>query len=339
MPINQIEQDSAHIAGLVDTSSLNSMRILITGASGLVGYNFLCFLDFILKANISSFEVTAISRSGFADRNRWHKAIRVVSLDLSEISSTKGLGKFDLILHAATYGQPGKFVRNAKETLLLNGPLVFDLLHCMNKNGIFLYCSTSEIYSGSQRIPHEEDDVGYMRLDHSRSVYFYSKLFGELSTLHGVEGVTSKIARISLCYGPGTKKDDERVLNQLIRSAITQNKIKLMDQGNAKRVYCYSRDMTEMLLRLLRPTKFSTYNLGGNSRTTIRGLAKSIAELTGCKLEIPEVSQPYLDSPDEVTLNMSRFASEFPLPPYLDFQSGLERTIAWQARKLYSKKL
>ena len=68
---------------------------------------------------------------------------------------------------------------------------------------------------------HLEDDC--LRVD-----VFSSKDSG--SNL-GIAYVTSKSARLCLAYGPGTKKNDKRVLNQFIEKAIILNSIKMNDEG------------------------------------------------------------------------------------------------------------
>ena len=56
--------------------------------------------------------------------------------------------KSHIIIHAAGYGQPGKFLNYPFETFKLNTQVTEHLLGLVKKNGSFLFISSSELYSG-----------------------------------------------------------------------------------------------------------------------------------------------------------------------------------------------
>lgn len=328
-------EDAQYLTAKINAYHLESKSILITGATGLIGTNLLRYFDNLLKSGGLSFSVTAISKSKNNTKFPWHKNINFLHGNL--VTNVKELiqEKYEFIFHGASYGQPGKFTKLNMETLMLNGVVTSELLQYMKPGGRFVFFSTSEVYSGSRDFPHEEDHIGSMNLGHERSCYFYGKLFGELILRNNCFDISPIIARVSMCYGPGTKIDDERVLNQFIKSAIELNGITLKDKGSATRVYCYVRDMVEMILNVSFNGKRDTYNLSGNSLISIRDLAILIGNMEGVPVHFNSGDNYFLNAPKNVELSTNRYAEEFGVPKYVPLQEGLTKTIAWQKKNVY----
>ena len=78
-----------------------------------------------------------------------------------------------------------------------------------------------------------------------------------------------------------------------------------------------------------------TYNVGGISRITIRGLADMLGGILNVGV-VGSENQAFLDSaPKEVALDMSKYIEEFGSPKFEDLEVGLKRTIVWQRENLY----
>ena len=120
-----------------------------------------------------------------------------------------------------------------------------------------------------------------------------------------------------------------RVLNSFIQKALN-GKIALLDDGNARRTYCYVSDAVEILWNVLLSGKDPIYNVGGNSRTTIRSLAEKIGSYLHVPIEIPQRSRTFTDAPEDVFLDMSKVKNEFEKTDYISFDKGLAKTIEWQ---------
>jgi UDP-glucuronate decarboxylase len=328
-------EDSNSLLERVRLPNLNGSRILLTGATGLIGRNILNFLQVILESQKSTFDVDALSMSPIEESTKYHQRIRFQSGNLSRGLHQFDLRTYDYIIHAATYGQPSKFISKSTETMALNGPIVIEITKFLQPNGTFLYLSSSEIYSGSSQNPNNEDDLGALPFDSDRAPYVYGKTFGEVSLMQLREEHSIRIGRIALSYGPGTKKSDSRVLNQLIRRGILQGEVTLGDAGNAIRTYCYVSDTVEMLMNIAFWGKSEVYNVGGVSKVTIRELGKNIASILGVKFSFPETVSEYLDSPKQVELDISKFENEFGAMDFAPLHQGLLRTIEWQRTELF----
>jgi len=285
------------------------MKILVTGAYGLVGQH-ICKL---LEKDYPNIEITKLKYRELA------------------LIKDNSIG-FDFVIHAAGYGQPLKFSQDKIETIRIHTLTTDNLFRYLRPEGKFLFISSSEIYSGSPS-PNKETDIGTTTPQHSRACYIEGKRCGEaICMAYKEQGYDVKIARLALAYGPGTKKYDTRVLNQLIEQAIMNKHIELLDDGGAVRTYCYVEDAAQMMLDILFKGKDVVYNVGGQSTVSIRELAVKIASLTGCNVSLGD--KPLGGAPSEVRLDMTKTLTEFPRT-FVSLDEGLKRTIEYQ-KQLYA---
>jgi dTDP-glucose 4,6-dehydratase/UDP-glucuronate decarboxylase len=233
----------------------------------------------------------------------------------------------DYVVHAAGYGQPERFMAQPVATVEVATTGLNRAIGNLKRGGKAIFLSSSEIYSGSKRIPHTELDIGTTRPDHPRACYIEAKRCGE-AIVHALraKGVDAKIARVSLVYGPA-RWDDKRVMFDFIRQAMTTGVIQLRDQGSAIRTYCYVEDAVTMLLNILMEGKQAVYNVGGVSRVTILELAHMIARRLNAQVELC-TQLPLSGAPDEVSVALTRYAHEFGVPEFTPLEIGLDRTIA-----------
>ncbi|MCX6799972.1 MAG: NAD-dependent epimerase/dehydratase family protein, partial [Candidatus Falkowbacteria bacterium] len=237
---------------------------------------------------------------------------RIVIGDMASHNFLNILPTFDFIIHAAGYGQPGKFMDDRIKTIRLNTAVTLDLFEHLVPGGKFLFLSTSEVYSGLDRLPYKEAEIGTTNTNHSRSCYIESKRTGEaICNAYRNKGVDAKSVRVSLVYGPGTKIGDMRVMNNFIFKAINNGKLELMDKGEAKRTYCYVVDAVEMMWQVLLNGKEDIYNIGGFSKTTIGELAQKIGKYLDVPVVFPEDSKPMAGAPEDVSLDMTKIEVEF----------------------------
>lgn len=331
--------DARKILKHVGLGELEGRSILITGASGLLGTYFLACLK-ALSEQKKLGKVTAVCQSPFPDyvsELTNYPEMEVALGDLTDYEFCKKLPMSDYILHAAGYGQPGRFMENRVKTLQLNTETTFHLFDKLNKDGKFLFVSSSEVYSGLTNPPHKESEIGTTNTDHPRSCYIEAKRCGEaICHAYRSEGVQAKSARLSLAYGPGTKPNDMRVINSLIQKAL-RGEIALLDRGEAKRTFCYVSDAIEILWHILLFGKEPIYNVGGFSSITVADLARTIGKYLDVPVIFPETSAEGLSgAPVDVSLDMTKTEKEFGKTEYVPLEEGLNITIQWQ-KKLYGK--
>ena len=328
--LDQIGVDARTVQDRTDLSYFSHKRILVTGASGIIGSNFLSVIA--SQGQYKTLEIHAVSKSGKFPVEL-SDTVKPLIMDLTDPKEVSRLGKYDFILHAAGYGQPGKFLLAPLKTLELNVGLTAKLIEKIEPNGKFVFISTSEIYSGLSEPPFNEEQVGTTNTNHPRASYIEGKRTGEalVSIARSQLGIDAKSLRLALAYGPGTKDGDERVLNTFIDQALSGNQIRLRDPGDAWRTYCYVSDAIQMILDASLNGQSDIYNVGGKSRVQIKELAKLIGRLTGVEVEIPAASSTSLSgAPDDVWLDLRKIGEISNLDALVILEDGLERTISWR---------
>ena len=304
----------------------NEKSILVTGATGLVGGNILKFFDTIIGqgCNISlSSSSRGISESIFISNNA-----KNYELDLCKSNFEEILPRFDMIFHCAGYGQPSKFLKDQFSTISLNTSVLLKLIQCLDTNGKIIFLSSSEVYSGFNGEKPTEKDIGISTPEDIRASYIEGKRCGEaiINTLNSSSKSGTSI-RLALAYGPGTKQDDERVLNQFIKSSIKNNNISLLDKGKSIRRYIFIDDAIEMIINIAYSGIETVYNVGGEERVSILGLAKAIQNITGCSVDLPDKAKGLSGAPLNVGLDISRYKKEFGEMNFKLLSEGLKLTI------------
>ncbi|PJD94144.1 MAG: hypothetical protein CK424_00905 [Legionella sp.] len=330
---NQIlANDAKLVCQAVDLTSLKNTKILLTGASGLLGLHFLASLRYAKQVQRIEIQLIALAFSppdAFLQELTRDGFCQLIQGDLTDSRFLESLEEFDVIIHAAGYGQPGRFTADPVRTLGLNTSVTLTLAKKLKKGGRFLFMSSAEVYTGLSNPPFSEEQIGTTNTEHPRSCYIESKRAGEaIGFAFRKMGVDFKAVRISLTYGPGTRNGDTRVVGMLIDKGL-KGEIQLMDSGSARRAMLYVSDAMVMLWNILLNGKQGLYNVGGKTEVSIFELAERI----GKQLSVG-VKKSHEDSlegaPEQVHLDMRRFENEFKYRECVDLDRGLAQTIQWQ---------
>jgi nucleoside-diphosphate-sugar epimerase len=326
-----IESDIDFILERIDLSILQNKTVLITGGSGLIGTYILLTLKNYIDQYDSINSVYAITKQGFPEHLKelnHHKRFNILKGDLTDFVFLNSLPNFDYIIHAAGYGQPKKFMGDPNTTIRINTIVTEILTEKVKDQGKLVFLSSSEVYLGSNRVPHTEEDIGNTSPFHTRAAYIEGKRTGEtICNIASKSGIQTQIIRVSLVYGPGFRKDDARVIYEFINKA-SKGDIIMLDSGNVERNYCYISDAVELIFNILSKGSSRLYNLGGHSKTTIFNLANEIANHFDRKV-ITNKKFNLLDAPKAVELDMSLAETEFQKYSYVNLNEGLIRTIEW----------
>jgi nucleoside-diphosphate-sugar epimerase len=331
--VDIIIQDAARICEKVNFDVIIGKTILITGASGLIGGYFIACLKYLSqKCNIRFTTIAVMQNEPLPHLKELlnFDNVKIYRGDLTSAEFIGMLPKADIIIHAAGYGQPGRFLQDQIKTLKLNTFSMFMLIDKLAENGKFLFASTSELYSGLNNPPFKESEIGMTSTTHPRACYIEGKRCGEaICNAHRIKGIDAKSVRLALAYGPGTRPGDMRVINSFIEKSL-KGQITLLDQGQAKRTYCYISDAIEIMWNVLLFGKDPIYNVGGNSRTTIRELAHKIGSYLNVPVIFPAADKDMAGAPDDVYLDMTKVQLEFGKNEYVTLDKGLANTIEWQ---------
>ena len=280
--------------------AINDGRVLVTGASGLIGS---CLVDLLLLANNygRNFIVYALGRNKEKLKKRFSAFEGSGSLHFVEQDVQVPLDsnmQFDYIVHGASNADPRNYALYPAETMLVNVVGAKNILnYCkehLSTRAIIL--STFEVYANADKDIYREEDTGVINQNMIRSCYPESKRCVELLARCYVEeyGVNAIIGRLCSIYGPTMLNDDSKAHAQFIRNALRGEDIVLKSKGDQRRSYCYVIDTVTGLLYVLgKGATGEAYNISNeDSVVTIAEVAKTIAEIAGTKV--------VFDLPDEI---------------------------------------
>ena len=340
---NQIIEDTNEILDKLEFDWFAEKEVLVTGASGMIGIYLISCLAEMQNRKVGPSKIYAVSQSGDYPINLdifKNNQIEFLRKNLSDFDQTSKLPVVDAVIHAAGYAQPSVFLSNPISTLMLNSMATMQLIQKTRPNGKFLFISSSELYSGLTKTPFVENMIGTTSPDHPRAVYIEGKRTGEclVNIARSENKIHATNVRLSLAYGPGTKKNDTRVLNNLISKAIIENKIELLDSGKSIRTYCYVSDAVELILAAMIHGTSAVYNIGGQSRISIRELAEEISVITKSSFHVPEIENGLKGAPLDVQLNLDLILQKHHKNSFIGITEGLKRTIDWQKSNIFEKK-
>jgi UDP-glucuronate decarboxylase len=338
--LDLLEEDALRSLRNVPVERFAGKTVLITGASGIVGTHLLYGLKHCQRNLGMNIQAVGVVRHEAPDHLKpleTEGCARFLRGDLTDPAFLASLPQAHMIVHGATYGQPGMFMAEAVGTLKLNTTGTLALIEKLLPGGQFLFISSSEVYSGLSSPPYPEDVIGATNTTHPRSCYIEAKRCGEaICCAHRNAGVDAKSARLCLAYGPGTKSGDKRVLNSFIERGLRNGVIELLDHGEARRTYGYVADAAHMLWRILLEGRAPVYNVGGVSTTTIADLARLGGKILGVPVRLPDQSPGGLvGAPSDTQLDLARFEAQFGKLDFVGLEEGVARTVEWQ-RAMYA---
>jgi len=320
--------DASEVCRAVDLRPLDGATVLITGATGMLGIN--------LLASLCLARESGIRNTTFA---HCHSTPSAHTLEIAKRGGIQLVREMplgaDIIVHASGYAQPAVFTANPAETIRINTSLTQDLLDLLRRDGKFLFISSSEVYNGLQKPFAQESDIGTTNPYHTRACYIEGKRCGEaICNSYRKFEVNATSARLSLAYGPGTRKHDKRALSTFIEKALTSGVIDMKYSGKELRTFCYVRDAVIMLWRVLLYGTEPVYNVGGHLAVSMAEMAECVSRLTGAKVTFPEIEEELKGAPEVSRMDLSLIENEFGAVDYVGLEEGLKSTIDWQ-RGLY----
>jgi UDP-glucuronate decarboxylase len=320
--------------------------ILVTGAAGFLGFNFLNFFSYLNTRE--GRPITVVAADNYVRGHpRW--LLELANADPHVISKRCDITlpwqetefTFDFIIHCASIASPPVYRKFPLETIDANIVGLRHMLDLARQHGSksLLYFSTSEIYGDPppDEIPTQETYNGNVSCLGPRACYDESKRVGEtLSAIYAQQyQVPVKIIRPFNNYGPGLRLADGRVLPDFSRDALNDRDIVLYSDGSPTRTFCYSSDaLTGYLLALLSSHNGEPFNIGTEEpEISMRDLATQLLRVAGSSRKVVhQASQEadYLtDNPNRRCPNISKARNLLGYSPSVSLEEGLGRMLEW----------
>lgn len=267
------------------------------------------------------------------------------TVDLRDAASVQDLGDhYTHIIHFAALLGVQNVLDRPFAVLTENVALletVLELAARQRNLARFVFPSTSEVYVGTQQffdlpIPSPESTpLAVSALDHPRTSYMLSKIYGE--ALVHQSGLPFTIVRPHNFYGP--RMGQSHVVPQLLQ------RIHAADDGDElvvysidhRRTFCFIDDAVEYLRRLIdSPNGLAgTFNIGVESpEVTIGELASLLCDVAGRRLQIvPGDTTP--GSPHRRCPDMSKTIAATGYEPAVSLMQGTSSTYAWYRNRVF----
>ena len=292
------------------------MKVLVTGASGMVGRNLVSYLEQkgvgVIPTDLAGWEVSG----DLLDRDFVFG--RLASLD------------FDAIIHMAAITEIKKTVEDPKLCFDVNCMGSLNMLELARRKKVSrIICTSSANVYGAPKVNPVTEEAPF----DPRVPYDYSKVVVEnmAMSFFKTKGLPVSLTRSWLLFGEHDQPT--RAVIRFIRACLKDEPLTLFNGGRDTTSPTHAVNFAKLVLSILRNEKAvgRAYNFGGERPVSIRELAETIKSLTRSKSPLnvapprtqleaePQISYPSID----------RARSELGYSHEVTLEQGLQRTIDW----------
>jgi len=311
------------------------MKILVTGAAGFIGSN---FVNFIL--NKSDHTIIALDCLNYAsDINNLKKYInksnrfQFIQASIDDAEILKSLN-YEIVVNFAAETHVTRSILDSRN-FILNDVLATDTLlrtSIFNKKlKLFIHISTSEVYGTCDNNKKKMDEhhplnplspYAAAKCGGDRLVYSYGKTYD----------FPFCILRPFNNYGPFQHL--EKVIPRFLTSVINNKKITIHGDGSSKRDFIHVRDTCEAIYKVIEKYNSKkilnqTFNIGTGECLSVNQIANTILKNTNYNKKQVEF---IINRPGQVGkhwCNYKKFSKTFNWKPKIKFKDGIIDTYKW----------
>ncbi len=310
------------------------MRILVTGAAGFIGSNFVRRTLTDSYPTLEGADVVvldALTYSGnlanlapVADSNRYtftEGNINDVEL-LDEL-----LPGIDAIVHFAAESHVDRSVQDAAPFFVTNVLGTQTLYDAAVRNGVarVVHVSTDEVYGSIE--------VGSWREDHllePNSPYAASKASSDLvaRAYFRTHGLDVSITRCSNNYGPF--HFPEKLIPLFVTNLLDGRPVPLYGDGENVRDWLHVDDHCRGIALVLSGGRAGEiYNIGGGTELTNRHLTELLLDATGRDWSLVTPVEDRKGHDRRYSVDISKISTELGYQPQVPFETGLAEVVEW----------
>jgi len=247
-------------------------KILITGASGLVGSHLTASL-----LNQSEYEIITLGRKNI--NNSGNDKIKHIQINFAEEWS-ESLLPDDLfaIIHLSQAENFRDFPDKAKETFYINTLSTIKLIDYARKCKVshFIFASTGAVYGKSDE-PFKEEDLSTYNKE--KGIYAATKYCSEVILENYFSQMNVFILRFFFVYGEGQRS--QMLVPRLIDFVREGKPISLEGKNGLEINPIYVEDAVSAILATLKIKGSHTINIGGNKIYNLREICEIIGGAVG----------------------------------------------------------
>jgi dTDP-glucose 4,6-dehydratase len=312
------------------------MKILITGAAGFIGSEFLHQL-----ATSADSKIVVVDSLTYAGRmQNIENAIEEFEFKRLDIRDKENLdtlfrnSSFDKVVHFAAESHVDNSILNPSVFLETNILGTQNLLEMSIKYDVFefLHVSTDEVYGSL--------NVGFATEDHPfnpSSAYSASKAAAEhfVNAARHTYNLNTKIVRCSNNYGP--RQYPEKLIPFFVSRLIQGKNLPIYGTGKNIREWLHVSDCASAIISVLESQKTNEiFNVSSGQFYTNLEVAMKILETFGYGEDRIDYIEDRKGHDFRYALNSQKISEKLGWKPQIDFDSGLARTIEWYRSNLWA---
>jgi nucleoside-diphosphate-sugar epimerase len=296
------------------------MKVLVTGASGMVGRHLVAYLEgkglSVIPTDLSGWEVSG----DLLDRD--FVFTKLASLD------------FDAVIHLAAITEIKKTIEDPRLCFEVNCVGTLNVLELANRKRVkrMICASSANVFGAPKSNPVTEDAPFDPRVP-----YDYSKVICEnlAMSFYKTMGLPVSVTRSWLLFGEHDQPS--RATIRFIRACLRGEPLTLFNRGRDTTSPSHAINYAKLALMILENDRAvgQAFNFGGERPVSIRELAETVKSLTSSKSELvlaPPRSE--LESEPQVSYpSTEKVRSLLGYRYELTLEQGLQRTIDWIRRQ------
>ena len=249
-----------------------SMKILVTGAAGFIGFHTCIKLinenfNLIGIDNINDYYDRGLKLSRLKEidklKSKNWKFIKCSLENEDLLFNTFKEFEPDVVIHLAAQAGVRYSINNPKAYISSNLIGFFNIVEFCRRFKVdnFIYASSSSVYGGNKNLPFSEFDS----VDHPVSLYAATKKSNEViaHSYSHLYGIPSTGLRFFTVYGPWGRPDMAPMI--FADSIIKKKPIKIFNYGNMKRDFTYIDDIVEAIFRCCKKPATGNPNFNNSS--------------------------------------------------------------------------
>ncbi|MFF8993796.1 dTDP-glucose 4,6-dehydratase [Streptomyces sp. NPDC014983] len=308
------------------------MRILVTGAAGFIGSNFVRHLLANAYAGWEDARVTALDKLTYAGNRdnlpASHPRLEFVQGDVCDLALLRELlPGHDAVVHFAAESHVDRSLEGAAPFFRTNVLGTQTLLDAVLDTGVerVVHVSTDEVYGSIDEGSWTED---WPLLPNTP--YAASKACSDLvaRTYWRTHGVNLSVTRCSNNYGP--YQHPEKLIPLFVTNLLEGRQVPLYGDGHNIREWLHVDDHCRGIHLVLdhgRPGEI--YNIGGGNERTNRAITEHLLELTGSGEEMIRHVPDRKAHDLRYSIDETKIRTELGYAPRIGFEEGLAATVAW----------
>jgi nucleoside-diphosphate-sugar epimerase len=292
------------------------MKVLITGASGMVGRNLVRYFG---EKGVGTVPT---------DLAGWEVSGNLLDKDF--VFKTLASQNFDAIIHLAAITEIKKTIEDPRLCFEVNCFGTLNMLELAKKKGVsrIIVASSANVFGAPRANPVTEESPFDPRVP-----YDYSKVICENMAMafHRSSGLPVSITRSWLLFGEFDQPT--RATIRFIRACLKDEPLNLFNGGKDTTSPSHAVNYARLALSILTNDEAvgEAFNFGGERPVSIRELAETVKRLTGSSSELkllPPRSE--LEKDPQISYPSIRKAKELlGYEPELTLEQGLQRTVDW----------